>query len=412
MRRSLVFRVLTCVCLLALWLPAHAQVSAGDTGRGPQTITEAQRRELERIGTLGYTVGGDHAPPSSGLTLRDGEAYEGYTVYVSADFAGAFLLDMDGNTLHTWRDTTSLNWTRVWVYPDGCVLGVTAYPGRLLKLDSDSEGVWMYGDDSLVAHHDVRVSPDGSIYAVMRVARQWDWYRDFPILNDMVCILDPRGSAADERLCLSIPKAFHVSRYSDWVTSPEFLQRGPDPFHTNTVEVLDGAVPHPAFKSGNILITVRNMDCIAVLDPGSEHVVWANRGRWQRPHEARVTPEGRLLLFDNRKFDGQSRVVEYDVVADEIVWEYTEPGFFTPGSGAAQLLPNDNVLITESRKGRIFEVTREGRVVWEYWNPRTTDGGDSVVRITRAFRLPYDYFEGAFAEHLDECSRSRGARSR
>ena len=34
-----------------------------------------------------------------------------------------------------------------------------------------------------------------------------------------------------------------------------------------------------------------------------------------------------------------------------------------------QQLPNGNVLITESDRGRLLEVTRAGEIVWEYWNP-------------------------------------------
>ncbi len=397
--------ILVCLCLVAVVGTAWAQsgmTAQVDSTRGMSTLTEAQRRELERIGTLGYTVGGDRAPERRGLTIREDAASEGYTVYVSADFSGAFLLDMNGNVLHTWHESTTKEWTRAWVYPDGSILGVTAYPARLVKMDADSNPIWMYGSIDLRAHHDVRVTDDGLIYALMRTGHQWAWYRDFPILSDMVCILEPEGESEREKTCLSIPKAFYESDYSDWVTSDEFLSKGCDPFHTNSLEVLDGTVPLPAFASGNILITVRNMDCIAVLDPDSESIVWANRGRWQRPHEARVTPDGHLLLFDNRRFDGQSRVVEYDVVNDEILWTYTKPGFYSVGRGAEQLLPNGDVLVTESQKGRILEITRDGTIVWEYCNPSTMNHGETIVAVPRAFRLPYDYFKGEFADYLSE----------
>ena len=38
-----------------------------------------------------------------------------------------------------------------------------------------------------------------------------------------------------------------------------------------------------------------------------------------------------------------------------------------------QRLPNGNTLICSGAPGRLFEVTREGRVVWDYRNPL---GGD------------------------------------
>ena len=43
--------------------------------------------------------------------------------------------------------------------------------------------------------------------------------------------------------------------------------------------------------------------------------------------------------------------------------------FFTPFMGSAQRLANGNTLLCESAFGRIFEVTREGYVCWEYVNP-------------------------------------------
>jgi hypothetical protein len=377
-----------------------ASAAVSDSSAALPQLTEEQKRELERIGTLGYTVGGAETRAVRGLSIRKAGAFDGYTVYVSADFPGAFLVDMDGHIIHRWQERGANQWTRAWVYPDGGILGISAYPARLMRLDRESNVIWEYGGEDLRAHHDVVVSKDGTIYVLMRAPRVMDWFRPIPMLDDMVCILEPDGALVREVRCISIPTAFYESDFASWVTSPQFAMKTSDPFHTNSVEVLDGTVPLPEFRAGNILVSVRHLDCLAVIDPDSSKVVWANRGRWQRQHEARVTPEGTIMIFDNRKRDGQSRVVEYDAVDDEIVWSYTAPDFFSRGTGAEQLLPNDNVLITESEKGRVFEITREGDVVWEYWNPSRLGGGDTIVRITRAFRLPAAYFEGAFAEYL------------
>ncbi len=376
--------------------PTDVQPRAGQAG-GVSELTDEQQRELERIGTLGYTVGGDRAPEASGVTGSDPTAFEGYTVYVSADFPGAYLLDMEGRVVHTWQEEHSEHWVRAWVYPDGSILGVSAYPGRLIKLGRDSEFLWTYGDRQLRAHHDVTVGPDGTIVVLMRIGRVLEWLRPEGLLEDLICILEPGEEVPAEVASISIPEAFRDSEYAH-LLEPSALGSDGDPFHTNCIEILDGTVPHPAFREGNFLVTIRNMDCLAVIDPGDRKVIWANTGRWQRMHEARVLPNGHLMLFDNRKFDGWSRVVEYDVVADEIVWSYEEDGFFSRGTGAQQLLPNGNVLITESQKGRVFEVTRDGEVVWEFWNPSRLEEGEAIVRVTRASRLPYDYFDPGFTE--------------
>jgi hypothetical protein len=61
-----------------------------------------------------------------------------------------------------------------------------------------------------------------------------------------------------------------------------------------------------------------------------------------------------------------------DPSANEIVWTYeTRPGwnFFSFFISGAQRLPNGNTLICEGMTGRLFEVTYEGEIVWEYVSP-------------------------------------------
>lgn len=383
--------VLVLVLLAGAVAPAFAQDAE---------VTEEQRRELERIATLGYVTGSERAPVIAGVTVHDPDAYEGYTIYVSRGYPGAFVIDMDGRILHAWSEEGPKEWARAWIYPDGGALSISAYPARLAKFDRESNLIWTYGGTDLRAHHDFQVQADGRIYVLMRRARFLDWLRESPLLVDMLCILEPDGESVKVADCISVPEAFRDSEYADMLHADWFLDEG-DPLHTNSIEVLDGRVPHPAFRSGNVLLSIRNMDCLAVLDPSLRKIVWVSRGHWQRQHEARVTPSGYVLLFDNRTFDGRSRVVKYDVTDDAIVWSYSDDGFYSLGAGAQQLLPNGNLLITESQDGRLFEVTLDGRVVWEYLNPRTIDDEESiVVRFTRAYRVPYDYFTGEFGKHL------------
>lgn len=55
-------------------------------------------------------------------------------------------------------------------------------------------------------------------------------------------------------------------------------------------------------------------------------------------------------------------------------WSYSAgDDFFSAFISGAQRLPNGNTLICSGAPGRLFEVTREGRVVWDYRNPL---GGD------------------------------------
>ena len=101
-----------------------------------------------------------------------------------------------------------------------------------------------------------------------------------------------------------------------------------------------------------------------------------------------------------------SRVIEVDRVTKEIVWEYRDDpphAFFSAYISGAQRLPNGNTLITEGAYGRIFEVTPELEVVWEYinpyfgsWSPVDTSlvGRGLQNRVFRAFRHAPEAFAG------------------
>ncbi len=79
-------------------------------------------------------------------------------------------------------------------------------------------------------------------------------------------------------------------------------------------------------------------------------------------------------------------------------WYYVDKGtFFSGFISGAQRLPNGNTLICEGDDGRLFEVTREKKVVWEYVNPHGGEipisriaGGGGAKAVFRATRIAPD----------------------
>ena len=75
-----------------------------------------------------------------------------------------------------------------------------------------------------------------------------------------------------------------------------------DILHANSVQVLDGhlAARHPAFREGNLLVSIHALGIVAVLDPGSGKMISAlYSGQWRAQHTPRLLDSGTLLLFDN-----------------------------------------------------------------------------------------------------------------
>jgi hypothetical protein len=117
---------------------------------------------------------------------------------------------------------------------------------------------------------------------------------------------------------------------------------------------------------------------------------------------------GNIMIFDNGGSSGYgspspiaqnglgiyaratSRVLEIDPVSLETVWSYNGPNFFATNISGAQRLANGNTLVTEGPGGRLFEVTADGDIVWEYIHP-VFSGARGSNSIYRAYRLPYDW---------------------
>jgi len=71
-----------------------------------------------------------------------------------------------------------------------------------------------------------------------------------------------------------------------------------------------------------------------------------------------------------------------------LVWSYTAPNFYSFNISGAQRLPNGNTLITEGTQGRVFEVTPDKAIVWEYVAP-PGEGPRAQNALYRAYRIPY-----------------------
>ncbi|MGH8583535.1 MAG: arylsulfotransferase family protein, partial [Gammaproteobacteria bacterium] len=71
------------------------------------------------------------------------------------------------------------------------------------------------------------------------------------------------------------------------------------------------------------------------------------------------------------KNEGMLKIVTLSALDDSVEVKYTgtdQRPFFTDIMGTHQWLANGNILITESRTGRVFEIDKRGAVIWEYFN--------------------------------------------
>jgi hypothetical protein len=359
----------------------------------------------------------DELAPATPMPKIDkrGATFDGFTLYAREDpqdpdgFATkAYLINMGEEEVHKW----AVPFSKVWPSPphiagsardagvcffachldrDGNLIVVFHGDGHTLegfglaKLDKDSNVLWKY---AACTHHDVDVGEDGTIYAIKQeIADVLPHGLEFihtPCKVDYLVQLSPEGKELREPL--SVLEAFRDSPYSlllesaarnakrdlsPGMTAPRFLNdvKAGDILHTNSVQVLrrEVAPQFPPFKAGQILISIRHLDVIAVVDLDKRSVVWAARGPWRAQHDAQFLANGNILIFDNLGISQSSRVLEYDPRNLAFPWCYPGPGgvpFFSRARGLCQRLPNGNTLIVNSQDGQLLEVTRSDEVVW------------------------------------------------
>lgn len=372
----------------------------------------------------------------TGVTVYEPEkCFNGYTVVVPYRSEKMFLIDMAGRVVHVWnadpqeyRQSMFLellpngNWMTL---NYGGVRGVTGDiqdPSLALSLrgerniqteatELDWEGnvLWRYASPpEWKIHHDMaRLANGNTLLLVAGVGTIAD-VSDQEIEDNLFVEVTPDGEVVWQW-----STAAHYGEFGfDDRARGLIAQTAGDCFHTNTLEALPGndlGAKDDRFRKGNILSCQRHTNLIYVLDRDTGEVVWqwgTGRGQLVGPHHPTMMSNGNILIYDNGGWGGYpgrhrfyTRLVEIDPLAGEVVWEYRhEPHvfkekskFFSYSWGSVHRLPNGNTFSLDCHKGRLFEVTADGEIVWEYVSPFEWNRGTLVESgIYRAYRYGYD----------------------
>ena len=397
--------------LLAFFIARISQ----DGGK-PETGKDNPRERLKALRSLPYTMLSSEAVDStrSGVVTHiPGETWPGYNLYATGLSGGVVLMDMDGRTVHRWQDPREKPGPALLprLLAGGDVLIIQKFSG-LIRLDWNSNVVW---HRAMVPHHDISFLTDSTFYVLdSEVKRYRGLIVKFPIVVHMNLDNEVLGRWQVSENMDDISENMDTRSFLDTVLDrllaehgaaegrkrmpPELLdedrsaaQTVHDYFHANTISVI-GENPlgehDRRFKPGNILTCFRNVNQVLVLDAETRRVVWSwGEGELQWPHHPSMLDNGNILIFDNGVERQYSRLVELNPGTGEIEWEYVaDPpeSFFSSTRGSCQRLPNGNTLVCESNNGRFFEITRDGKIVWEWLNPAIREGRRELLyRIER-----------------------------
>jgi outer membrane protein assembly factor BamB len=313
-----------------------------------------------------------------------------------------YLLNLNGEEVHHWRmpDPPGLYG---YLLPNGNLF----YGGKLrddgwnrfqswkrfkggvmMEVDWAGNKIWEHRDKD--HHHDARrTSSGGAIYLTVelmdpalasRVKGGNPITGENGMWADVIVEVDSGGNRVWE---------WHAAEHLDLELDVVTFNDSRDEWsHGNTVVPLD---------DDRVMFSFRNISTVGIINKSTGDIVWRLGGEvLAQQHDPSLLSNGNILVYDNGSHSAHhalpfSRVVEVDPKTNQVVWEYSDNpayNFFSPYISGARRLPNGNTLITEGMFGRMFQVTPEGDVVWEYINPYFYEDSEHAV-VNRVFRATH-----------------------
>ncbi len=332
------------------------------------------------------------------------EAPRGYRlVYGTFDFEdglhGAVLLDPDGQLANRWvvsqegtawaeRQDDNVYPHGVEILPDGSLIAAFDGGSSAVRYGYCGEEIWRTQG---TFHHSLSLGDDGTVWAwgnPFGQTTQTEYMVELSVDDGTVqrhILLDhvwPENPGIDPFAIRQDDKA----QASLWMF---------DRFHVNDVEPLPArwADAYPGFEAGDLLISLRSVNLVAVVDPDDLAVKWWRQGLTRRQHDPDWNERGTITIFDNNMHRDYSRIQEIDPVsyASRVVVPGEPYSFYTWHRGKHDAVPGGGYLVATTEQGRLFEVNADGEVVFDFINRYGEEGG--FLAVSEGRFLPVDFFE-------------------
>lgn len=343
------------------------------------------------------------------------------------------VVETDGTVINQWR----VDWFDLWPDADHLAphLRPQSRPGPIihgLQLLDDGGLVLQHEACGMVrldacghirwrlpmrTHHSINIDDRGHIWTSIRHTRDdpvsgisvyrapWDDYTIAEISPDGALLQEVsifELLRENELTGLLMMNAFH----------DDFPDTGGDTLHVNYVEVFSAKMKPGLFQQGDVMVSMRNINAVLVFDLANRAVRHVSIGGFVRQHDPDFLDGNTFSVLDNNhlglRAEGiQSRVVIENAATGERRVAFTgtpEQPFYTEFMGRHQWLPNGNLLVVETTRGRVLEVDPAGRPVWQFVNlvEELQEGWAGV--ISEGIRLPARFTAEFFAACRAACN--------
>lgn len=375
------------------------------------------RSEYRRLGGLGLDDSRDNP-----LIYLSPAAPRGYRVLYGVfvfkgNLHGLIMLGPDGKVSHVWKvsqrgtpwehapDTNShphgfeifRDGSVIVAYDNGDTLTRYDYCGKVLwrlpgtyhhSIESgDGRTVWVWRQGKRNAEIPANNDRDGEWTEAVKMGQTEEWAERIAVADGKILRTFSIQQVIDANPGIDIFGLRQIDRAASALWAD-------DPYHLNDIDPLPEGLArfYPQFRAGDLLISARSLDLIAVLDPVSLEVKWWRIGQVRRQHDPDWNRRGTITVFDNDMHRPPSDIVEIvpgDMSSAALV-SGAEYGFYSYAGGKHEILPGGDVLITSRPRGRVFEVAPDGTVNFDFHNIYSDE--DGALPVSGARFLPPDFF--------------------
>jgi hypothetical protein len=325
---------------------------------------------------------------------------EGYRLLFGAfdfeeTFWGAVLIDSEGKVVNTWHLSTDelrlnkepdirKNMYGVEILPDGSIIFLMQEDGGgIVKVDYCGREVWTIDGEF---HHIVSLTEQNEFWTFEGLQTDFD---PKLVLFDVktgrmvrqidmkeVRAANPHANIFDLQRTKNVELVEHAVHSNDIDPLPQFLK-----------------ADFPQFMAGDLLVSYHTTNLVFVLDPRTLQIKWWRVGPWDRQHDPDWNAGGFISVFDNnaRGVGEYSNIVTIDpqTLKSKILIDGSQYQFYSVINGMHELTSTGTVMVTSSTQGRIFEVNRDGEVVFDFVNRFSPD---RTLHVSNARYLGKDFF--------------------
>lgn len=261
---------------------------------------------------------------------------------------------------------------------DSSLLFTAQLTSLLAKIDKNSKILWLKNDK--IYHHTIEADGEDNIYVCSQpfesgrydfLPGEYETYKN-TLLDDHITIVS--SDTGKEIFSKSVIEILLENGFEHLLLSKgQFIS---DQIHLNDIQ--PALFDSEFWQKGDLLLSCRNISTVFLYRPKTNKIIWLKHGPWYNQHDADFYGQDKILVFGNDVIREEStidpritnsnlsfskkrthnEVYVYNFSTDSITTPFhklmKDEKVGTITSGRCDILPNGDLFIEETSKGRLI----------------------------------------------------------